>query len=87
MRFPFLTAPIAFSLWFGLGMLAATDFVDRRTREDYAFWGYLFGLIGVLVIFGGVKFQRQQARIESAIKGLVPDSVRHLLPTERRPRG
>jgi hypothetical protein len=70
-RFPFLTFPIAFSLWymsmdltpllvgkpeftweerlwvslcFGLLLLLLTYFVDRRTRDDYAFWGYLFGL-------------------------------------------
>jgi hypothetical protein len=70
-RFPFLTFPIAFSLWymsmdltpllvgkqafswherlwvslcFGLLVLLVTYAVDRRTKDDYAFWGYLFGL-------------------------------------------
>jgi hypothetical protein len=70
-RFPFLTFPIAFSLWymsmdlapllfglnqydwnwrlwtsllFGLAMLIVSFFIDRRTKEDYAFWGYLFGM-------------------------------------------
>lgn len=71
-RFPFLTFPIAFTLWymsmdltpllfgqaefswdqrlwvslvFGLLMLVASFLVDRRAREDYAFWGYLFGML------------------------------------------
>ena len=71
-RFPFLTFPVAFSLWymsmdltplvfgqseytwhqrlwvsllFGLGVLVVAFVVDRRTREDYAFWLYLFGLL------------------------------------------
>jgi hypothetical protein len=71
-RFPFLTAPIAFSLWymsmdltpllfgrpeftwnerlwvsvwFGLAMLLVSYLVDRRTKGDYAFWGYLFGML------------------------------------------
>lgn len=71
-KFPFLTFPIAFTLWymsmdltplvfgkddftwserlwvslvFGLLMLAASLLVDRRAREDYAFWGYLFGML------------------------------------------
>lgn len=70
-RFPFLTAPIAFILWFismdltpllfgsdfdwearqwvslhfGLIMLLLAYFIDRRTKEDFAFWIYLFGLI------------------------------------------
>jgi hypothetical protein len=70
-RFPFLTAPIAFTLWymsmdltpllfgrtdftepqrlwvstaFGAAMLAIAYLVDRRSRDDYAFWLYLFGL-------------------------------------------
>ena len=39
------------SLWFGLAMLLATFWGDRRTRDDYAFWGYLFGL---LAFWGGL---------------------------------
>src|SRR5439155_13833543 len=27
------------SLWFGLAFLAVSFLVDRRTRDDYAFWG------------------------------------------------
>jgi hypothetical protein len=77
-RFAFLTAPIAFSLWFlsmditpllfgqsdftwdqqlwvsiavGLVMIVVSYMVDRRTREDYAFWGYLFG---TLAFWGGL---------------------------------
>lgn len=70
-RFPFITLPVAFSLWFmsmditvllfgsdfswdnrqltslwfGLCMLVVSFVVDRRTKEDFAFWGYLFGTI------------------------------------------
>jgi len=78
-RFPFLTFPIAFalwymsmdltpllfgkmefswderlwvSLWFGLAMLAAAYWIDQRTEEDYAYWGYLFGL---LAFWGGLS--------------------------------
>jgi hypothetical protein len=70
-RFPFLTAPMAFTLWymsmdltpllfgrndfnesqqlwvsvaFGAVILVIAYLVDRRTRDDYAFWLYLFGL-------------------------------------------
>lgn len=39
------------SLWFGLTMLGAAYCVDRLTREDLAFWGYLFG---VLAFWGGL---------------------------------
>jgi hypothetical protein len=80
-RFPFLTAPIAFalwymsmdltplvfghedfswherewvSMWFGLAMLLAAYLVDLRgrVREDFAFWGYLFGL---MAFWGGLS--------------------------------
>jgi hypothetical protein len=78
-RFPFLTFPIAFSLWymsmdltpllvgkpeftwqerlwlslcFGLLILLVSYLVDRRTRDDYAFWGYLFGL---MAFWGGMS--------------------------------
>lgn len=71
-RFPFLTAPIFFSLWFmsmdatpflfgekgnldnariwvslwfGLALLILSFIIDRRTYEDFAFWGYLFGTL------------------------------------------
>lgn len=39
------------SVFFGLVMLIASFIVDRRTREDYAFWGYLFGM---LAFWGGL---------------------------------
>ncbi|OGQ21513.1 MAG: DUF2157 domain-containing protein [Deltaproteobacteria bacterium RIFCSPLOWO2_02_FULL_44_10] len=78
-RFPFLMAPIALSLWymsmdlapllfgktdftvderklvslwFGLAMLCVSYVIDRRTKEDYAFWGYLFGLFA---FWGGLS--------------------------------
>lgn len=67
-RFPFLSFPIAFSLWylsmdltpiligstefsweqkqivsvyFGLGMLVFSYFIDKKTKDDFAFWGVL----------------------------------------------
>lgn len=77
--FPFLMAPVAFSLWymsmdltpllfgkidfdwherlwvsliFGLLMLIVAYFIDRRTKGDYAFWMYLFGMIA---FWGGLS--------------------------------
>jgi hypothetical protein len=71
-RFPLLTAPMAFALWvmsidlipllfrgkyvsyldhlwmsvlFGVAMLLVAYRLDRRTRDDYAFWLYLFGVV------------------------------------------
>ena len=71
-RFPFLVAPIAFTLWymsmdlvpwlvghegfswderrwvsigFGLFILVVAVIVDKKVKEDFAFWLYLFGLM------------------------------------------
>ena len=79
-RFPFLTAPIAYALWymsmdlaelisgghqmswqekanisavFGAVMLLGAYIADLRGKaEDYAFWGYLFG---VMAFWGGLS--------------------------------
>lgn len=181
-RFPFLTAPIAFSLWymsmdltpllfgktefawderlfvslwFGVAVLLVAYIIDRRTKDDYAFWLYLFGLLsfwgglslinsdseldkffycviniglvflsvllerrafiifgalgvfgylghlasvvfkdsllfpfalsilGIMVIYLGILYQRHHAEIERAVLGLVPDSLRRALPKAR----
>lgn len=39
------------SLWFGLALLLASLLVDGRSRQDFAFWGYLAGL---LAFWGGL---------------------------------
>ncbi len=86
-RFPFLTAPIAFTLWymsmdltpllfgknefgwderlwvslvFGLVMLVVSFLVDRKTKEDYAFWGYLFGLAA---FWGGLSLMNSDSEL------------------------
>lgn len=80
-RFPFLTAPIAFTLWymsmdmtpllfgqkswtweqyqyvsifFGALMLLGAYCIDRKTKEDFAFWMYQFGLFSFW--FGASSF-------------------------------
>lgn len=42
------------SVWFGLAMLLASYWIDlkNRLRQDFAFWGYLFGL---LAFWGGLS--------------------------------
>lgn len=90
-RFPFLTAPLAVSLWymsmdltplwfgrteytwserlwvsllFGLIMLVVAYLIDRRTREDFAFWGYLFGLAA---FWGGLSLMKSQSELSRAL--------------------
>ncbi|MFQ5544020.1 MAG: DUF2157 domain-containing protein [Nitrospiria bacterium] len=94
-QFPFLTAPISFSLWFlsmditpfllgkddftwderrwvsllfGLAMLMVTYCIDRRTKEDYAFWGYLFGL---MAFWGGLTLMRSDSELSKFLYCMV----------------
>jgi hypothetical protein len=91
--FPFLTAPIAFalwfmsmdltplvfgasdhdwesrkwvSMWFGLAMLLAAYWVDlkNRLRQDFAFWGYLFG---VMAFWGGLSMMEGDSELSKFI--------------------
>lgn len=181
-KFPFLTAPIAFTLWymsmdltpllfgkleyswderaivaicFGLLILLAAYLIDHRTREDYAFWLYFFGmlsfwgglssldtgselgrlfyclinlflmilsvilnrrvfivfgsfgvfgylgylshslfrdsvfypfgltLLGILVIYLGVQYQKKRAKLEKWIMSFIPPSAKRFLPASR----
>jgi hypothetical protein len=143
------------SLWFGLAVLLVSYIIDRRTKEDYALWGYLFGMLafwgglslmesgselrrflycvinvglillsvlldrrlfivfgslgvfgylghlayrvfkdslmfpfvlsflGILIIYLGIKYQRNRDVINRSILGLMPKKFRQLLPQER----
>lgn len=93
-RFPFLTAPIALSLWFmsidltpliyradyygdgyqivslvfGLAVLVCSILIDRRTQEDYAFWGYLFGMFA---FWGGLTLLEGGSELDWLFYGLI----------------
>ncbi len=94
-RFPFLTFPVAFalwfmsmdltpliygrldftwnqrswvSLWFGLAFLVLAFLVDRRTRDDYAFWGYLFG---ALAFWGGLSLMESESELGKLVYCLI----------------
>jgi hypothetical protein len=90
-RFPFLTAPIAFtlwymsmdltpllfgreyftyqerlwvSLWFGLAMLVLSFFIERKTKEDFSFWGYLFGM---MAFWGGLSLMESDSELNKLL--------------------
>ncbi len=94
-KFPFITFPIAFALWymsmdltpllfgktefswnerkwvsvvFGATMLVGTYFIDRKTKEDFAFWGYLFGL---LAFWGGLSAMNSNSELGKLIYCLI----------------
>ncbi len=56
------------SLWFGLGLLLVVLLIDGRTREDYAFWGYLAGL---LAFWGGLTSMNSDSELGKALYCLI----------------
>ncbi|MFJ4372204.1 DUF2157 domain-containing protein [Pseudomonas japonica] len=56
------------SLWFGLGLLLAFLLIDGRTRRDYAFWGYLAGL---LAFWGGLTSMNSDSELGKALYCLI----------------
>ncbi|MBI1823949.1 MAG: DUF2157 domain-containing protein [Nitrospirae bacterium] len=94
-RFPFLMAPVAFSLWymsmdmtpllfgqsdfswnqrlwvslyFGLAMLLVSYFIDNRTKKDFAFWLYLFGMTA---FWGGLSLMENQGELQKFLYCLI----------------
>jgi hypothetical protein len=95
-RFPFLTAPIAYALWYmsmdlvdllgkrqGMGweekqvvstvfggvMILVSYLVDLRGKsDDYAFWGYLFGL---MAFWGGLSTMNSDSELGKFVYCLI----------------
>jgi hypothetical protein len=94
-KFPFLTAPVAFalwymsmditpiifgsdgyiwdqrkmvSMWFGLSMIVGSYFVDRRTKVDFAFCSYLYG---VIAFWGGLTLMESDSELSKFIYFLI----------------
>lgn len=92
-RFPFLTAPVAFIFWYmsmdlapllfgedlswsergfisaavGALMLLVGYLIDRRTREDFAYWLYLFGLLAFSGGLSSVHSDSQLGKLAFAL--------------------
>ncbi|MGE7991297.1 DUF2157 domain-containing protein [Pseudomonas sp. NPDC089554] len=70
------------SLWFGLGLLLVFLLVDGRTRRDYAFWGYLAGLIA---FWGGLTLINSDSEVGKALYCLINLVLMGLAVLLRRP--
>jgi hypothetical protein len=58
------------SVWFGLGMLLVSYWIDlkNRLRQDFAFWGYLFGL---LAFWGGLSIMDSGSELSKFLYCLI----------------
>lgn len=70
------------SLWFGLGTLLVFLLVDGRTRQDYAFWGYLAGL---LAFWGGLTSMHSDSEFAKAMYCLINLVLMFVAVLLRRP--
>jgi hypothetical protein len=52
------------SLWFGLAIILVAYFLDRKTKEDYSFWLYLFG---ILAFWGGLSLMNSNSELSKFI--------------------
>lgn len=50
------------SMYFGLLILCGSYLIDKRTKEDFAFWGYLFGTLafwgGMTLLLGATELSK-----------------------------
>jgi hypothetical protein len=58
------------SVWFGLAMLFVAYWVDLRgrRRDDFAFWGYLFGL---MAFWGGLSLMESDSQLSKFLYCLI----------------
>jgi len=70
------------SLWFGLALLLASLLVDGRSKEDFAFWGYLAGL---LAFWGGLSLMNSSSELSKAFYCLINIGLMGCAVLLRRP--
>ena len=58
------------SVWFGLAMMLGAYWADLRSRlrQDFAFWGYLFG---VLAFWGGLSIMNSDSEFSKFVYALI----------------
>lgn len=70
------------SLWFGLLILLGSLLVDGRSKQDFAFWGYLAGLIA---FWGGLSLMDSGSELGKALYCLINLGLIGLAVLLRRP--
>ncbi|MDD0973433.1 DUF2157 domain-containing protein [Pseudomonas fontis] len=70
------------SLWFGLALLLVFLVVDGRTQRDYAFWGYLAGL---LAFWGALTSMNSDSEFAKAMYCLINLGLMTVAVLLRRP--
>ncbi|MGC1088720.1 MAG: hypothetical protein WA894_09805, partial [Candidatus Acidiferrum sp.] len=73
----------AFLVFGAIGVFAYLGNLSYTVFKDSMLFPMALTLIGLLVIFLGVSYQRNRARIEQFVLSLTPETIQRLRPTAR----
>lgn len=77
----------AFIVFGALGAFGYIGYLAHRVFEDSLLFPFVLSLIGIAVIYLGIKFQRYKDVLETAVLARIPDGVRRLMPANRPGHG
>jgi len=72
-----------FIVFGALGVFGYLGYLAHRVFRDSLLFPFALSLLGILVIYLGIKYQRHREEIERFLLTRVPFGLRRLLPTER----
>jgi len=78
-----LLARRAFILFGALGVFVYLGHLADKVFKDSLLFPFALTVLGIAIIYLGTQYQRHRDAIERSIVGLIPTSLRRLLPQER----
>jgi hypothetical protein len=75
-----------FMVFGALGVFGYLGHLSWTVFKDSMVFPFALTFIGILVIFVGVQYQRNQKRIAEALLGVIPPGMQKLLPQHRAMR-
>lgn len=76
-----------FIIFGALGVFGYIGHLAHRVFADSLLFPFVLTLVGIAIIYLGIRFQRNRAAIEAAILARVPEHLRALAPVGRTRRG
>jgi hypothetical protein len=72
-----------FIVFGALGVFGYLGYLSWDVFQNSMMFPFVLTLIGLVVIYLGVKYQKNQERVAQFVMGIIPPSLRRLLPSER----
>jgi hypothetical protein len=73
----------AFLVFGALGVFAYLGHLSYEVFKDSMMFPFALSVLGLLIIFLGIKYQRNHVTIEAAILNFLPGGLKNLRPTAR----